>query len=350
MFIGGAESDIASFFKPDHPIVIADNIMKENFDGSEIIQVAVKGNILDPEVLKAMEQFENEISNIEILGRPSSIVNILRNTTKALNEGKEEFEILPETQEEVAQYFLLLEMGGADSLDNFITFDYDQASIQVRVEGASTLEVEKMVEEVEKAMEKYFSGNTQVVLTGMPVLTGAMDTLLVKGQLQSLVLAILVIFVLMVLLTRSLIYGLFCVLPVSLTVILNFGIMGWFSIPLDIATAMVSSIAIGIGIDYAIHFFNRYKEELITGKDTREALRITTINTGKAIIYNAVAVGLGFLMLLFSSMPPLMRFGYLIALTMFFSSVASMTVLPALLYLRDRNRILIKISNKECIK
>ncbi|MDA3938537.1 MAG: MMPL family transporter [Spirochaetia bacterium] len=350
MFIGGGESDIDSFFKPDHPIVAAENIIKENFDGSEIIQIAVKGNILDPEVLKAMEQLENEISNIEILGKPSSIVNILRNTTKALHEGKEEFEILPETQEEVAQYFLLLEMGGADSLDNFITFDYDQASIQVRVEGASTLEVEKMVEEVEKAIEKYFNSDTQVVLTGMPVLTGAMDTLLVKGQLQSLALAILLIFVLMILLTRSLIYGIFCVLPVSLTVILNFGIMGWFKIPLDIATAMVSSIAIGIGIDYAIHFFNRYKEELVLGRTSIEALRITIVNTGRAISYNALAVGLGFLMLLFASMPPLIRFGYLIALTMFFSSMASMTVLPALLYLRDRNRILINTQNKESRK
>jgi predicted RND superfamily exporter protein len=354
MFIGGAESDIDSFFKPDHPIVAAENIIKENFDGSEIIQVAVKGNILDPKVLKAMEQFENEISVIEILGKPSSIVNILRNTTKALHEGKEEFDILPKTQEEVAQYFLLLEMGGADSLDNFITFDYDQASIQVRVASASTLEVEKMVEEVEKAIEKHFSSDTRVVLTGMPVLTGAMDTLLVKGQLQSLSLAILLIFVLMVLLTRSLIYGIFCVLPVSLTVILNFGIMGWFNIPLDIATAMVSSIAIGIGIDYAIHFFNRYREELNIGRSVAEALKITISNTGKAIIYNAVAVGLGFLMLLFASMPPLIRFGYLIALTMFFSSVASMTVLPALLSLdmRDRNRIIsnnIKL-NKESTK
>lgn len=246
----GTESDVENFFKPDNPVMLADNI----------IQIAVKGDIQDPEVLKSMERFENEISKIELLGKPSSIVNILRNTTKALHEGKAEYEILPETEEEVAQYFLLLEMGGTDMLDNFITFDYDQALIQNRVASATDSKELKMIEEVERAIEKHFRGDVDVVLTGMPVLINTMSKLLLKGQLQSLGLAIMCIFILMVILSRSLTYGIFCTLPVALTVILNFGIMGWFKIPLDTASALVSSIAIGIGIDYTIHFFNRYKE------------------------------------------------------------------------------------------
>ena len=195
-----------------------------------------------------------------------------------------------------------------------------------------------MLDKVEKAIEKHFDSDIEVVLTGSPVMELIVQKLMVKGQLQSLALAILCIFVLMVVLSRSLTYGTFCTIPIFLTVVLNFGIMGWFKIPLDIASAMIASIAIGIGIDYAIHFFNRYKEELAFGKSVEEAIRITISNTGQAILYNAAAVGLGFLVLVFSSMPPLGRFGWLIALTMFFSSTASMTVLPALLFLRDRSR------------
>ncbi len=86
------------------------------------------------------------------------------------------------------------------------------------------------------------------------------------------------------------------------------------------------------------------------GKSVQEALRITISNTGQAIIFNAAAVGLGFLVLIFASLPPLARFGYLIALTMFFSSTASMTLLPALLFLRDRNRISTLTVNKEKVK
>ena len=270
--------------------------------------------------------------------KPTSIVNLLQKTNKALHEGESEYEIIPETEEEAAQYLLLLSMGGSDQLDNMLSFDYDQALIQAKVSTYKSLERDKMITEVQKAIIKHFSDDVEVVLTGPPVLDARMLKLMVKGQLQSLALAILCIFVIMVILSRSLIYGIFCTIPVSLTVVLNFGIMGWFKIPLDVASAVIASIAIGIGIDYAIHFFNRYKEELTIGKSVEEALKVTITNTGQAIFYNAAALGLGFLVLIFASMPPLGRFGWLIALTMFFSSTASMTVLPALLLLRDQSR------------
>jgi len=332
------ESDFVNFFKPDSPIRLSINTMKENFGGTELIQVVVKGNIQDPKVLQAMENFQNEIEKIEILGKPTSIVNFLRKINKALHEGNPEYEILPETEEEVAQYLLLLSMGGSDLLDNVLSFDYDKALIQARMASYKSSERDKMIHEVEKAIEKHFGSDVEVVLTGSPVLGLRMVELIAKGLLQSLALAILLIFVLMVIISRSITYGTFCAIPVSLTVVLNFGIMGWFKIPLDVASATIASITIGIGIDYAIHFFSRYKEERTIGKSVEEAIKNTISNTGQAISYNAAAVGLGFLVLIFSSMPPLVRFGLLIALTMFFSSTASMTILPALLFLRDRRR------------
>ena len=332
------ETSFENAFNPDGPIILAYNIVKENFGGTKFIQVVVRGNIQDPKVLQAMENFQNEIGKIEIMGRPTSLVNILRKTNKAMHEGESEYEILPETEEEVAQYLLLLSMGGSDQLDSVLSFDYDQALIQARVASMSTSEQDKVIEEVQRAIKKCFSSDVEVVLTGSLTLEPTVAKLIVSGQLQSLALAILCIFILMIILSRSLAYGIFCTIPVSLTVILNFGIMGWFKIPLDIASAMIASIAIGIGIDYAIHFFNRYKEELAIGKSVEEALKISISNTGQAIVYNAAAVGLGFFVLIFSSMPMMGYFGWLIALTMFFSSTASMTILPALLFLRDRGR------------
>ncbi len=194
-----------------------------------------------------------------------------------------------------------------------------------------------MIEEVEKVITKHFSSDARVVLTDPPVVFVIMQKLIVKGQLQNLALAILVIFILTVILSGSLIYGMFCTIPVSLTVLLNFGIMGWFNIPLDVASALIASVAIGIGVDYAIHFFNRYKEELAIGKSAPEAVKITLSNTDRAIVYNAAAVGLGFLVLVFSSMPPLARFGLLIVLTMFFSGAASMKARQSCRIIMDGN-------------
>ena len=336
------ESDFINFFKPDSPVRVGFEIVKENFGGAGIIQIVVKGDIQDPKVLQAMEKLQNDIEKNDILSRPTSIVNLLRKTNKALHEGKAEYEMLPETEEEAAQYLLLLSMGGSDQLDNMISFDYEQAIIQSRLSTNNNSARGKMIIEVEKAIRKYFTSDIEVVLTGQPILSHNMDRLIITGQLQSLALAILFIFLLMVIISHSFIYGAICTIPIMLTVILNFGIMGWFKIPLDVASAVIASIVIGIGIDYAIHFFYRYREELAVGNSVEEALKITISNTGQAILYNAAAVGIGFLVLVFATMPPMQRFGWLIALTMLFSSVASMTVLPALLLLQDKRK-----SNKQ---
>jgi len=334
-----AESDFIKFFPPGGPVRSAYNVVEDNFGGADIIQIAVKGNILDPEILRAMEHLQNDIKEIEILSQPASIVNLLRNTNQALHEGKPEYKVLPETEEETAQYLLLLSLGGSEQLDNMLSFDYKHALIQSRVSTYKSSERAEMINKVEGAINKYFDGKAEAVLTGTPILACRMVNLMVKGQLQSLALAILFIFILMVIISRSLIYGALCIIPITLTVILNFGIMGWFKIPLDVASAVIASIVIGIGVDYAIHFFNRYKEELALGKSVEQALKITISNTGQAIFYNAAAVGLGFFVLVFAAMPPLGRMGWMIALTMLFSSMASMTVLPALLLLRDRHKI-----------
>jgi predicted RND superfamily exporter protein len=330
------ETNFITFFNPKSAVRKSYDIMKENFGGVEFIQVVVKGNIQDPEILKAMENFQDEIDKIDVLSKPTSIVNYLKNTNKALNEGNPRYEILPKTEEEVAQFLLLLSMGGSDELDNILSFDYDQALIQARMSSFKSSDRDRMIAQVEKAIDKHFGKEKEVILTGQPVLSQTMEKLMVRGQLQSLTLAIFLVFIIMILLSRSITYGAFTTIPITLTVILNFGIMGWFKIPLDVASAVLASIVIGIGIDYAIHFFSRYKEELEIGKSVEQALKITISNTGQAIFYNALAIGLGFLVLIFASMPPLRRFGLLIALTMLFSSTASMTVLPALLFLKDR--------------
>ena len=109
--------------------------------------------------------------------------------------------------------------------------------------------------------------------------------------------------------------------------------MGYFGISLDVATATISSIAIGIGIDYAIHFISRYQREIKDKKGKREALIITTKTAGRGIFFNAITLILGFGVLLLSSFHAIFVFGYLICLIMAISSVASLTVIPAILRL-----------------
>ncbi len=145
---------------------------------------------------------------------------------------------------------------------------------------------------------------------------------------------------------RSIKSGLIAASPVILTVIVNFGIMAYFKSPLDIATMMVSGIAIGVGIDYAIHFTNRLKIELKQNSNIETAVLKTLNTTGKAIMTNAISIAFGLLVLLMAQLVPMQRFGWMIASTMITSSFATITYMPSMMLVSRIEHGLIKKNNK----
>jgi len=167
--------------------------------------------------------------------------------------------------------------------------------------------------------------------TGMPIIYKDIDNNIISSQTYSLLFAIGLVLILLAIQFKSFIGGLISILPIVLTVLFNFAIMWIFKIPLDAATVMIGSVAVGIGIDYTIHFNNRFHFEIGNKNSVKNALETTLQTTGRAIIINAFSVMLGFLTLLLGSIVPMQRFGWLIALTMVVSATASLTFLPSLL-------------------
>jgi predicted RND superfamily exporter protein len=171
-----------------------------------------------------------------------------------------------------------------------------------------------------------------VELTGAAYLTEQIRRSIFSNQVTSLLLALLAVFLLNLVNFRSLARALLSMSAIAVTIMANFGIMGIFDIPLDFVTAIISGAAIGTGIDYTIHFMTRYEREFgRPGADARAAYENTLATTGKAIVFNALSVGLGYAVLLFSNVVPLRTAGILLAITMFTSSVGAMTLLPAIL-------------------
>jgi hypothetical protein len=160
--------------------------------------------------------------------------------------------------------------------------------------------------------------------------------LLVHGQIVSLLVSLFGVALVVGLIFRSVRFGLLSMIPLGFTITLNFGMMGWLGIPLDTATTMLASIAIGIGVDYTVHFLSKYRRERREGVEPQDAVSETIRTTGRAIIYNAVAVAAGFAVLLFSSFGPIATLGALVAVTMGISAIAALTLLPAALLMMKK--------------
>ena len=178
----------------------------------------------------------------------------------------------------------------------------------------------------------------QFTRSGMASVLNQMEAELLPTQVRSLATTVLFVIVILALIFRSPIAGLLAVVPLLLTILVNFGVMATARIGLDAFTAMIASIAIGLGIDYAIHFIHRYRTELRAARGDGEATLIRVMQTsGKAIIINALSVGLGFVVLLGAGGQHIRRFGGLTSLSMITAGVFTLILLPALfLWLRPR--------------
>jgi predicted RND superfamily exporter protein len=171
----------------------------------------------------------------------------------------------------------------------------------------------------------------QAQQAGMLKVMKQINEQLLNSQMQSLLIALGLVLIIMIIQFRSIKLGAIITSPIVLTVLINFAIMGYVGVPLDNATMMIASIAIGIGIDYSIHFSSRFRVELKEQPDELAALDKTLETTGLAIVINALTVALGFIILMGSNILPMQRFGWLIALTMLISACAALTFLPSLI-------------------
>ncbi|MCX8093700.1 MAG: MMPL family transporter, partial [Candidatus Goldbacteria bacterium] len=170
----------------------------------------------------------------------------------------------------------------------------------------------------------------KIELTGFAMIIKELVDLIVRSQLMGLVSGIIMVFLMAVIAYRSFKLGVFAIIPLVITIAISFGIMGYAGIPISTPIALMANIVIGTGIDYSLHFLSRLRIEQkrkdAPGTATARAIK----GVGAPILYNALSVGAGFLVLLFSSFVPVKYLGSLIALSMFTCGFSAITLLAAL--------------------
>jgi len=319
------EIDMLSYFKGNTNIRQAESIIGNKLGGSVPIQILVKGDIQDPRVLREMADLETYLKNEVKLNNPQSIVELIEEMNNAMGEGKK----IPDSKSKIVNLWFLIE--GDEVVSQMVNNDKTEALITATTVNFNTRNLKTIVEKIGNYIHSHDSGLVTFQQTGLSAIYTRLDQSIVNSQIQSIIIAIIMVFLVNMLLMRSLAGGLLGIIPISFTLLFLFGFMGFAAIPLDIATVLVGSISLGIGIDYSIHFIHRFKSELKNQKSMHDALNKTLETTGKGILINVATVTLGFLVLLLSSLIPLNRFALLIAITMIGSGVGAVTLLPAVI-------------------
>jgi predicted RND superfamily exporter protein len=324
---------VSDYFKNDHPASIADRIMEEKFGGSKPLYVVFKGDMQSPEVLNAMVDFKEYLLSSPYVTSAQSIADVVIKLNHAM--GNEE--VVPDDKSMIQQLWFIL---GQKDLSQLVTEDLDEGIIMAKFNNDGQSNIKKFNAYVQTYLSSHQSDNYTIELTGMPYVNSQLDKSLVKSQLTSLIIAIILVIAIVSIIFGSFIEGLYAGIPIFATIVILYGFMGLTGIPLNIVTVLVASVAMGVGIDYSIHFISNFNLSLKKRKNLNKAIEDTLLLSGKAIFINFISVSAGFLVLVFSELMPIVYFGGLIALSMLGSSMGALTLLPATMLIGKRKLLI----------
>ena len=324
-------------FEAGSPIVLADEAINSHFIGSYQMNLVLAAKqqdaFYDPALLQAVWDFQQQVENIPGVGGSISIADYIRKMHRSMNENRPEMSRIPESSDLVAQYFLLYSFSGApDDFAEVVDAEYRRANIRIFLNNGIYRDYHPIEKGIKRLADHYFEPlEVAWFLTGNAHLSYVQTTMITDNLRFNIIATILAIFLAAWAMMRSFNAGMFVMTPVLAAVILNFAFMGLTDTPIGWGSSMFTSVAICIGVDYAIHLIYKFRHEFGRSSTAVQALTRTLATTGKTILFNAVVVVAGFMVLLASVMPPNQQMGLLVSAAMLSSFIATLTVMPALI-------------------
>lgn len=337
----------------------SDELFATRFGGTHTLSVVLTGpgsrSMLTPEALGFLDGLQHHVEKHPDVGKTISLADYIRRMNRVMHGGDPSFDVIPDDRNLIAQYVQLYEMSGdPDDFSSVVDFDYASGQLLVQVRSGSSETATQVRKLVREYSETHLPKGYKATMAGTLVRYEVVNSYIVSGQLTSLLSSLFIVFLMVAVLflkggpgtrpfgkvavVHALSSGAMTLLPIGLAVVVNFALMSLLDIPLDVSTALIANCAVGIGIDYSVHLMHRYRAERSVGKAPADALETAASASGRPIVFNAVAVAVGFLALLLSGFLPMRSLAWLTATTMIVAATAALAILPALLYLRDRNR------------
>jgi len=331
------DSSWMSDFRADTEISQATKLINERFSGTIFLNVVIEANRNDafkePVLLNKMDGLQAYVATLPYVGDSLSVVNYLKTMNKSLHSGDENYNRVPETREQIAEYLFLFSVSGRpQQLDEVVDFDYKTGLVTIMIKTDHTRDLKHIMDSVNQYVADNFQDqNVDVNLAGSGNNSYIWAELLIDSQTNAIVLSKVAILLVAALVFASILAGIYVVIPVTLSTLFVAGTAGLLKIPLDVSTALAAGIAIGVGVDYAIHFVYKYIREKERTGNHELAIDNTMRSTGYTIVINAFVVSVGFSVLFFSEFPPHVKLGYFVTAYMIVSCLVAVWVLPALL-------------------
>lgn len=331
-------NNMIHWFKSNSEIATADRVMNQKLGGTSILYMVASASepdgLKEPERLRYVESLQREIEGVAAVGKTSSAVDLIKRINRVLHEDRPQDEVLPASKEITGQYLFLFGMAAKPStLQNFIDVENQRVNIWVQLKSWDASVVEEVLARVNAYVSKHPPPGLTIKPAGIAYFNRVWNDEVLKDMVMTFLAALVVVLAILAVSFRSLGWGLVAFVPLLFTIALIYGAVGFLGKDFDMPISVLSTLSLGMAVDFAIHFIRRYRQRLAETGDVPESLVWTVARPGKGILRNAILFSLAFAVMLASSLTPYITVGVFIMTMMMLSAIFTLIYLPALVAL-----------------
>ena len=339
------EVNVIKFYKKGNPIRESTIFIDDNFTGTMNLSIKMETNITNDEGIPNYDNYvklynlQQFLESNDQISMTFSFADVLGQSYKAYTNSDSEF--IPNADELEGTYTMLSISEKSDIEDDLISllgenydedfYNIDKLLVTAMIKTISTEEIQKLISQTEDYIEINFNkDNSNLYISGLSVFIKDFVNIIVQSSMTSIFLSLLLILFITGLFFKSLKWGMLSIIPLASAIILNFGLMGIFGIDLNHMTALLSSVIIGVGVDFSIHYISDYRGNLINKYDSNKINLRTSKDVGYPILLDVFS-NMGFVALLFSILIPMNHMGGLMVFAMISTSFGTLTILASLI-------------------
>ena len=335
-------NNLVAWFKASSEIRIADSAMNSALGGTSLGYLVVQSSepefIKRPEVMRWMEGLQRHLETMPVVGKTFSVADYVKRINRVLHDDDPKFDAVPDSQDTIGQYLFLFSMSAKPSdLDNVVDPVFGKAAIWVQLK---TWDAQAMREVIAAAQgyQKAHPLPVAVKPAGIAYFNLVWNDEVLGDLVRGFGLALAVVFVILALAFRSAKWALVGYVPLLFTILLIYGVVGFVGKDFDMPLSVMSTLSLGMAVDFAIHFVSRLRQRLAEtgGADLAAALTWTAARPGKGIMRNALLFAAAFSVMMFAPLTPYVAVGAFIVAMMLISALLTLLLLPALVTLGRR--------------
>ena len=334
-------NNMVSWFKKTSEIRQADTVLNERLAGTATAYIVAEADTPDamknPEILKSIEGLQRELEGSSVVGNTMSVVDIVKRVNKVLHGNDPQYDTIPASTEEIAQYLFLFGMSAKPrDLDNVVTADYDKANIFLQLKTWDAIAMRDILKKIDVFKASHPNVKLQFKPAGISYFNMVWNDEVLYDMIKGFIIALVVVLIILIINFRSIKWGIISYIPLLFTIVLIYGFIGYIGKDFDMPISVLSALSLGMAVDFSIHFIRRFQQRYAEVRDIENALIWTAARPGKGIIRNAILFASAFSVMILAPLTPYITVGLFIAGMMIISSILTILYLPAIIRIFKR--------------